>query len=762
MSIKLYPQWQNYWFAPEFDFGGPYTTPYIFDSREVDTFYNRSTVLNDFYLSRSNAQSGKPNQYSTLSQWAYDGDVPTNGDQNCTLQNLNTQLENRASNGVSTIETLEQEDFQIIFDDETAVLDFEDLNINARFIRQDPEDPDVTLGKSIIFSTLCGTIFGKYSLDEYNDGDQGGTGYEDNTGWGGAFDPQNPYRINKRVARIFIEAYLRRYKILRERFPNADLGCYSLAAGWDVLNYDNNGEYEATRRGLANFLLYINRAGPYGDTNDINYIRTDDPGPELGLELMELMDSVSFRLVLGSQIAQIPDPLDNFGDTTQGINRGVGTFTPNTEEWSIDEARLVMWEQVSTALRLANTSVNYVNTENATGEVIKSGTIKLEDYLNIAYHLPYRFGNAGYDDRGFVPTELFDMTLELINFGNENRETKIENVFYWAGAYAGTNIFAFVKEGGVFDFVDEGIEEPPTYDPANPYTPRGRLFDLDLFNTSGCELPLPLPPEQLQVLEDIITGEAFRSPVEGAVNNILGGVGDIIEVFANATDTLLIREDGNPLATFIDQDGNVQIHTAVSYMTERLNRATEISEEFQAHAYRLSGVSNYLNGYNEYGGIGEYPGLSGIQAIAQNFNNIKNTIESGNLGDALIDHYSPFFGSILGPGEAMYESFNSLINGDIRAFLNTFPITDNRLNLGGGTIQQLEELIGLGNSILDFELSIRNLIDSDNNYYFAALDYLAKSSLGFSVLTMLEDPCFSQKLLGQIAKPDLKGLLNIP
>jgi hypothetical protein len=39
---------------------------------------------------------------------------------------------------------------------------------------------------------------------------------------------------------------------------------------------------------------------------------------------------------------------------------------------------------------------------------------------------------------------------------------------------------------------------------------------------------------------------------------------------------------------------------------------------------------------------------------------------------------------------------------------------------------------------------------------------MAKSTLGFSVLTMAEDPCFSQKLLGQIAEPDLKGLLNIP
>ena len=173
-------------------------------------------------------------------------------------------------------------------------------------------------------------------------------------------------------------------------------------------------------------------------------------------------------------------------------------------------------------------------------------------------------------------------------------------------------------------------------------------------------------------------------------------------------------------------------------------------------------MSSSLEGFGEGGGIGDLPGLSGLQAIATNYNNIRNAIDGGNIGEALVDHYSPFFSSILGPGDALYESFNSLINGDIRNFINTFPIKDGRLDLSEATQDQLKGLISLGNNILDFEESIRNLIDSDNNLYFAALDYVAKSTLGFSVLTMLEDPCFSQKLLGQIVKPDLKGLLNIP
>ena len=173
-------------------------------------------------------------------------------------------------------------------------------------------------------------------------------------------------------------------------------------------------------------------------------------------------------------------------------------------------------------------------------------------------------------------------------------------------------------------------------------------------------------------------------------------------------------------------------------------------------------MSNYKEGFEAGGSIGDLPGLTGLQAIAQNYNNVKNALDSGNVGEILVDHYSPFFGSILGPGQALYDSVNSLINGNIRGFLDEFPTTeDGRLNLTGFKAEQVDNLLQLGRDVLDLQVSIENLIESDNATYFAALDYISKTSLGFSVLTMMEDPCFSQKLLGQITKPDLKGLLNL-
>jgi hypothetical protein len=131
------------------------------------------------------------------------------------------------------------------------------------------------------------------------------------------------------------------------------------------------------------------------------------------------------------------------------------------------------------------------------------------------------------------------------------------------------------------------------------------------------------------------------------------------------------------------------------------------------------------------------------------------------LGEDLVDHYSPFFQSILGPGDELYDSLNALFNGEYRNFINQFPIEDGRINFSEATQAQLQELRLLADNAFQLQISIRNLIDSDNINYFAAVDYLSKSTLGFSVLTMLEDPCFSQKLLSQVVKPDLKGLFNI-
>ena len=249
--------------------------------------------------------------------------------------------------------------------------------------------------------------------------------------------------------------------------------------------------------------------------------------------------------------------------------------------------------------------------------------------------------------------------------------------------------------------------------------------------------------------------------MEDVVNSALSGGGKILESLANAVDIELSDTSGNPLSTYIDGQGVVRVYTATQFLNERVSQLTTISNEFQDHAYRLSGASNYKDGFEPGGGIGDLPGLVGLQSLAQSYNNVKNAIDSGNIGQAVVDHYSPFFGSILGPGQALYDSIDSLLNGNIRAFLSEFPLTDDRLDLSDASVSQLEQIISLGNSTLDLVSSVRNLIDSDNATYFAALDYLSKSSLGFSVLSMLEDPCFSQKLLSQIAKPDLKGLLNI-
>ena len=248
MPITIYPQWQQYWLALDAN-PTEYGTEYI-DGNSTPVLQNKSTVLNEFYLARQGAQ--RDNKYESLSTWAYDGDTPSNPDQNCTLQNLNRRLEERVAefNSGQAIDTLEQEGYQLILDDESQVLDFEDININERY-------NTATNGTSIIFANLFSIIFGKLFLEGIElQGDED-DGYGENTNFGGAFNPQNPYKVNKRVAKIFIEGYVRRYRILKERFPNADLGCYSLASTFDVLNYDNSDQYECVRRGLSNFLLYI-------------------------------------------------------------------------------------------------------------------------------------------------------------------------------------------------------------------------------------------------------------------------------------------------------------------------------------------------------------------------------------------------------------------------------------------------------------------------------------------------------------------------
>jgi len=260
------------------------------------------------------------------------------------------------------------------------------------------------------------------------------------------------------------------------------------------------------------------------------------------------------------------------------------------------------------------------------------------------------------------------------------------------------------------------------------------LIDLDLFNPSGCETPpLPFSPEQIEVLKSVVDGTAFENPVAGVVNQVnsaaASAVGRLDSVIGDPFDSKFIPSQQNEIRGLSDKLEDLSSHIS----------------DFSQHADRLSGVT-------DVGNLGDLPGLAGLNSLASNINNVKNSIEQDTFGEDVVDHYSAMFSSILGPGSTLFEGANALIEGDLEAFLGQVEASGN---------VNFSKANSILNSINQIGEDIQNIIESDNDYALAAIDYLAKVSLGTSVLSMVEDPCFGQKLLQQVVKPDIKGLLNI-
>ena len=253
------------------------------------------------------------------------------------------------------------------------------------------------------------------------------------------------------------------------------------------------------------------------------------------------------------------------------------------------------------------------------------------------------------------------------------------------------------------------------------------LIDLDLFDPGGCETPpLPFNPEQIEVIKKVVSGEAFENPISGAVNGALNGLNN---AFSKLQGLNLDDDQLDALST--------------SGLADALENASSIVTDFSNHSDRLSGVLD---------SDGEVPGLAGLNSLAKSFNNVKNALD-GDPAEAVIDHYSAMFSGILGPGSSAFNAVNALIDGDLQQVLGELEA----LQPG----EQFPDLSSIVNSVTDLQNDITNIINGDNDFALAAVDYLAKVSLGTSVLQMAEDPCFGQKLLQQIGKPDIKGLLNL-
>ena len=254
------------------------------------------------------------------------------------------------------------------------------------------------------------------------------------------------------------------------------------------------------------------------------------------------------------------------------------------------------------------------------------------------------------------------------------------------------------------------------------------LIDLDLFDPGGCETPpLPFNPEQIEVIKKVVSGEAFENPISGAVNGALNGLNN---AFSKLEGLNLDADQLDALST--------------SGLADALENASSIVTDFSNHSDRLSGVLD---------SDGEVPGLAGLNSLAKSFNNVKNAID-GNPAEAVIDHYSAMFSGILGPGSSAFNTVNALIDGDLQQVLGELDAFD-------GDGDGFPNLSSIVNSVTDLQNDITNIINNDDAFALAAVDYLSKVSLGTSVLQMAEDPCFGQKLLQQIGSPDIKGLLNL-
>ena len=265
------------------------------------------------------------------------------------------------------------------------------------------------------------------------------------------------------------------------------------------------------------------------------------------------------------------------------------------------------------------------------------------------------------------------------------------------------------------------------------------IFQRPLLDVTGCDIPdLSFSGLEKAVLELMgSTAETFVNPIEGAMGEVQGAIGGALSQLNDSAFTGVSFGDSN-------------VSEFLSGKLEGLNSGID---EFRVHSDRLSGVSSVLDiGGGAYGpgGIqGEYPGLAGLHSIATQVNTLKNSLKDPL--QAAKDHYSPIFNSLFGPGDDMIRSVQSLMDGDVANFLTNFP---------GDPTGSLSGLTDLGDQIGGLQSSITNLINDDNLAYEAALDFVLKKTVGFSVLSMLEQSCLGKKLFDKIAGGDLKGAVE--
>ena len=257
-----------------------------------------------------------------------------------------------------------------------------------------------------------------------------------------------------------------------------------------------------------------------------------------------------------------------------------------------------------------------------------------------------------------------------------------------------------------------------------------------IFDASNCTLISQLlPPGPKKFLNDFMTGNLFRNPVQQVTEALKDEIGKALSSSDSIADSDLLEG----------------LTGAFGDLSEALNGVNTELSAYLRHTNRLSGVDL------SPGGI--LPTVDRIIGVQQTYNSIKDLLKDPE--ERLQDNFSNAFSSInpqiVGP---FFENFGQNMN-QINSVLGE---VEYQLSIGGATAAA--EFVGdireLTTNIISFESNIRTLIDGDINAYNLALAAVERYAIGNSLLsTALVDPCFGARLIKElITSPDASKTLD--
>ena len=241
------------------------------------------------------------------------------------------------------------------------------------------------------------------------------------------------------------------------------------------------------------------------------------------------------------------------------------------------------------------------------------------------------------------------------------------------------------------------------------------------FSTDGCTIgAFVVSDAQKKVINQVTNGVAFVNPIENNIDGVSSSVNGISASIGSATAPAIFAGITGALATL-----KTNINSLVS------------------HAERLSGVS-----LSAAGPSGE-PGINGLIGTAKSYNSICESMTGGTE-----DNFSKLFGTIVGPGKYVLDTSKNKLNNSVLNFVNNNShrsSADSAFNTSRST-----HITSINNIASD----INSLVSEDNLAYSTANNTIRNYSIGSILIDSLNDPCFTGRLLDEIASPSTKDNLN--